>query len=266
MLSSAKPQGPVGGVRACRSSHPHPKLSASPSAPPARGLACSVFRVPARFLSWGSLISKYRGCPGGGAWVPGLRLLGCGFAPFLWRLFCGCGGFFGAWGGFFGGWGVRLGVVFFVSLSRGWLWLFRSLPVPLGGCRGSLFRVVARLRLVRAGGVACPRVGWSCALWACGCGLPPFRLLALRPSWLLVVGGLVGRFRLRCVARCVGRRWWRARARRPAFPLLVASLVVSLAGARGGCCSPRWGCCASPLSVLLSFGGITYKGGLKGEN
>ena len=261
MLSSAKPQGPVDGDRSCRSSLPQPKLSAPPSAPPARGLARSVFRVPARFLSWGSLNSKYRGCPGGVVWVPGLRLLGCGFALFWGRLFCGCGGFFCAWGGFFGGWVVRVGVVFFVSLFRGWLWLFRSLPVPLGCVRGSLLRVVARLRLVRACRVACPRVGRAPSCWAGGCGLPPFRLLALRPSWLLVVGGLVGRFRLRRVSRCVGPRWWRARARRSAFALLVAPFGVSLAGARLGCRSPRCGFCASPLLVLLPFGGIPNKGG-----
>lgn len=145
------------------------------------------------------------------------------FCVFCVLLFPVWGGFFGGWGGFFGGWGVRCVSFFFVALFRGRFLLFGSCPVPLGCCRGSCVRVVARFRLVRAGGVACPRVAWAFPLGACRRGLPSVCLLALRPSWLLLVGGLVGRLGLRCFAGCVGRLGWRAGSRRSAFALLAAS-------------------------------------------
>ena len=71
-VSSAKPQGPLGGERSGRSSSAIPLQSAPPNAPPAGGLACAVFRLRVLFLSWGSGIFKYRGCsvcPWGGVGV-----------------------------------------------------------------------------------------------------------------------------------------------------------------------------------------------------
>lgn len=138
-------------------------------------------------------------------------------------LFCGWGGFFRGWGGFFRGW-LGVGVpCFFVSLSRGRFLLFGSCPVPLGCCRGSCVRVVARVRLVRAGGVACPRVAWPSPVGARRRRLSPVRLLAVWAARVLLVGGLVGRLGLRCFAGCVGRLGWRAGSRRSAFPFLAAS-------------------------------------------
>lgn len=120
-------------------------------------------------------------------------------------LFCGWGGFFRGWGVLFGGW-LGVGVpCFFVSLSRGRFCLFGSCPVPLGCCRGSCVRVVARFRLVRAGGVACPRVRGAFPLGSGRRRLPSLRFLALRASWLFVVGGLVCGGCLRCLAGGVGR-------------------------------------------------------------
>lgn len=153
----------------------------------------------------------------GGSWASFVL----SFRGFVVLLFCGWGVFFRGWGGFFRGWAV-LGVPwFFVSLSRGWFLLLWSLPVPLGCCRGSCVRVVARFRLVRAGGAACPRVAWLVPLGSGRGGLSALRFLALRSSWLLLVGGVVGGLRLRCLSRGVG---WLGRcpgAWRPAFAFFL---------------------------------------------
>ena len=166
---------------------------AGPLPPRAFGAGCRLRRV-FRLLSAFSLVFRV------------LRVL----------LFCGWGGFFWCWGGFVGG-GAVLGVLFFcVSSSRGWFLVFGWCPVPLGGCRGSCVRVVSRVRLVRAGGLACARGRWRCALGARGGRVSALRLLALQPSRLLLVGGLVGRLGLRCFSRGVGRLGRRPGARRPA--------------------------------------------------
>lgn len=137
-------------------------------------------------------------------------------------LFCGWGGFFRCWGGFFWGWAVLGVLLFCVSSSRGLFLLFGWCPVPLGGCRGSCVRVVSRVRLVRAGGLACARGRWRCALGARGGRLPSVRILALRTSGLFLVGGLVGCLGLRCFSRCLGRLGGIPRARRPApFVFLI---------------------------------------------
>ena len=76
-VSSAKPQGPVGGERSGRSPNPLSKLSAPPNAPPARGLACAVYHLRVQFMSWGSGDFNYRG---------GVSCLSVGvsWASFLW--------------------------------------------------------------------------------------------------------------------------------------------------------------------------------------
>lgn len=100
-VSSAKPQGPVGGERSGRSPNPQSKLSAPPNAPPARGLACAVYRLRVQFKSWVSGNFKYRGC------VPCLSV-GGSWASFLWGV---C---FSSW------WGVLLPLVgCAASLCRG---------------------------------------------------------------------------------------------------------------------------------------------------
>ena len=152
------------------------------------------------------------------------------FRVFRLLLFAVWGGFFRGWGGFFRGWAVSGVLCFFVSLFRGRLVLFGSCPVPLGCGRGSCVRVVARLRLVCAGGVACPRVAWGFPLGARCRGLPSLRLLAVRPPWVFVVCGLVGRAGLRCFARCVGRLGWRACPGRSAFALLAPPRLASPLG------------------------------------
>ena len=141
-------------------------------------------------------------------------------------LFGGWGGFFGCWGGLFGGWGVGSPPSFFVSLSRGWFLLLWSVPVPLGFCRVWCFRVLSRVRLVRAGGSPCPGLAWAPPFGARGRGLPAFRLLALRPSWLLLVGWLVGRCCLRCLAGGVGGFGGRSRAWRPAVALFLVFFKI----------------------------------------
>ena len=127
------------------------------------------------------------------------------FCRFALLLFCGCGGFFCCWGGCFRGWAVSGVLGFFVSLFRGRCVLFGWCPVPFGRVRGSCVRVVSRVRLVRAGGVACPGVAWLVPLGSGRGGLSAVRFLALRPSWLLLVGGLVCGLRLCCLVGGVGR-------------------------------------------------------------
>lgn len=99
-------------------------------------------------------------------------------------------------------------LLFFVVLSHVWCWFPRFLPVPLGGCRGSVFRLVGCLRLVRFLRVPCPRVAWAAPVGARRGGLPSVRFLALRSSWLLLVGGLGCCVCLRRVAGGVGRLGW----------------------------------------------------------
>lgn len=84
-----------------------------------------------------------------------------------------------------------------------------------------MFRVVARFRLVRAGGAACPRVRGAFPLGSGRRGLPSVRFLALRSSWLLLVRGVVGGLRLRGIARGVGRLGRCSRAWRPAFAVFL---------------------------------------------
>lgn len=98
----------------------------------------------------------------------------------------------------------------FLGFFFGWC------PVPLGCVRGPCVRVVSRVRLVRAGGLACPGVGGCFSRGSCGRCLPALRFLAVRPFWVLLVGGVVGGRGLRCLSRRVSRLWRRPGAWRPA--------------------------------------------------
>lgn len=228
--SSAKPQGPVGGERSGRSSNTLPLQSAPPNAPPARGLACAVFHLRVQFMSWGSINFKYRGCAGRVLSGLAFSLFLLFFCRFALLLFCGWSGFFCGWGGCFRGWVVSGVLVFFVSLSRGRLFLFGFCPVPLGRVRGLCVRVVPRVRLVRAGGVACPRVGRHLPRGSRCRGLPPVRLLAVWAPGVLLVCGVVCGSRLRCLSWGVGRFGRCSRFRRSAF--LVFLVFFNICRAR----------------------------------
>lgn len=161
--------------------------------------------------------------------------LGCGSSVLSFRVLCLLlfavwGGFFRGWGGFFRGWAVSGALGFFVSLFRGRLFLFGSCPVRLGCGRGACVRVVSRFRLVRAGRVACPRLPWAFPLGSRRGCVSPVRLLAVWPPWVLLVGGLVGRFRLRGFAGCVGRLRWRAGSGRSAFAFFLVFFNICRVG------------------------------------
>lgn len=132
-------------------------------------------------------------------------------------LFCGWGGVFCGWGGVFAGWAVLGVLFFFVSLSRSLVWCCAFLCFPFGRRGCPRFWLVSRVRVVRL--LCSARAGllFPFSFGAGRRGMPSLRFLALRPSRLLLVGGLVSRGCLRCFARCVGRLGWCARLRRPAF-------------------------------------------------
>lgn len=195
----------------------------------------AVLRLRAKIMSWGSVYFKYSACAGRVLSGLAFSLFWLFFCRFALHLFCGCGGFFCRWGGCFRGWGVSWVLGFFVSLSRGRLFLFGFCPVPLGSVRGSCVRVVLRVRLVRAGGVPCPRFGGDLPRRARCRGLPSVRLLAVWAPGVLLVCGVVGGSRLRCIAGGVGRFGWCSRSWRSAlFVLLVFFNICRLGWRNNG--------------------------------
>ena len=211
----------VGSLFLCNSSTERPDQRAACPGPRLRGFSSSrsTFVVGvAHFQTEGVFgVSLGRGqglsWVGVGVGVGGAAALGPGRGLSCWfSAFCVC--FFFVFSCFV--------LFFFVALSHVWCWFPRFLPVSLGGCRGSCVRVVARFRLVRAGGFACPRVRGAFPLGSCRRCLPSVRFLALRASWVFVVRGLVCGLRLRGLAGGVGRLGRCSRAWRPAlFVLLV---------------------------------------------
>lgn len=218
---AAKPQGGLRGKRSGGSSNTQPQLSPPSNVPLSARRRRAVFRLRARFLYGRAGNFKYRGCAGRvlSGWA--FSLFRLSFCCFALLLFCGWGGFFCGWGGLFCGWVVSGVLGFFVSLFRGRLFLFGFCPVPLGRVRGSCVRVVPRVRLVRAGGVACPSVGRHLPRGSRRRGLPSVRLLALRPPGVFVVCGVVGGSRLRGISRGVGRFGRCSRFGRSAFFVLL---------------------------------------------
>lgn len=158
----------------------------SGSCPPARcGVGCRLrwFRLGGAFGVRGLSLS-----------VGGLRLcLSCWFSAC-----CVC--FFSLFSCFV--------LFFFVALSHVWCWFPRFLPVPLGGCRGSVFRLVGCVQLVRLLRVSGARRSWASPFGARGGCLPSVRFLALRSSGLLLVGGLGCCVCVRRLAGGVGRLRW----------------------------------------------------------
>lgn len=143
-------------------------------------------------------------------------------------LFRGWGGFFGGWGGFFGGWAACLLCCFFVSLSRVRVLLLGFLPVPLGLGRGCCVRVLAGLRLVRACGLAYPRVAVSSVLGSRGGCQPSVRFLALRSVGVFLVGRLGGRLPLRLACRGLGSLGWGLFGLRSALALFLSFFNICL--------------------------------------
>lgn len=229
---AAKPQGGLRGKRSGGSSNTQPLQSPPPNMPLSARRRRAVLRLRARFLSGRAGNFKYRGCAGrlvrGRSWasfVLALSVFSCGGFLFLscwFSAFCVC--FFFVFSCFV--------LFFFVALSHVWCWFPRFLPVSLRGCGGSVFRLVGCVRLVRAGGVACPRVRGAFPLGSGRCCLPSVRFLALWSPWVFVVGGLVGGCCLRGIPRGVGRFGRCSRFGRSAFFVFLVFLTFA-AGAFG---------------------------------
>lgn len=218
---AAKPQGGLRGKRSGGSSNTQPLQSPPPNVPLSARRRRAVLRLRARFLYGRAGNFKYRGCAGRVLSGLAFSLFWLFFCRFALLLFCGWGGFFCGWGGCFRGWVVSGVLGFFVSLSRGRLFLFGFCPVPLGCVRGSCVRVVPRVRLVRAGGAPCARGAWGLSLLPRGCRVSAVRLLAVWAPGVFLVCWVVGGLRLRGIPRGVGRLGRCSRFGRSAFFVLL---------------------------------------------
>lgn len=138
------------------------------------------------------------------------------FFPFFFLCFFrGWSGFFGGWGGFFGGW-AAWGLPFFsVSLLCSLVRCCVSFPFAIGCRSRAVSRLVAGLRLVCLLRFPRSRLSLPSPVGAGGRGVSALRVLALRPFWLFLVGGLGGGLRLCCfLGRVCWLRWccpwWRS--------------------------------------------------------